>query len=112
MQFPSIKLPDIDLDEWRARPHHARLEPLAKDWAVNGFGTPMPIYLVYLVKTALYAFGAVLVISATSNVGGVSDFGDWWTQPITYQKLVVWTMLWEILGLGCGSFPLTLRFVS
>ena len=111
MQFPSIKLPDIDLDEWRTRSHHRRLEPLAKDWALNGFGTPSLIYVVYLVKVALYAFGAVLVISATSNVGGIGDFGDWWTQPITYQKLVVWTLLWEILGLGCGSFPLTLRFM-
>ena len=111
MQFPSIKLPDIDLGEWRSRSHHGRLEPLAKDWALNGFGTPGLIYVVYLVKVALYAFGAVLVISATSSVGGVGDFGDWWTQPITYQKLVVWTLLWEILGLGCGSFPLTLRFV-
>jgi hypothetical protein len=44
-------------------------------------------------------------------VGGVGDFGNWWTEPITYQKLVVWTLLWEILGLGCGSFPLTLRFI-
>jgi hypothetical protein len=111
VQLPSPKLPDIDLDDWRARTHHGRLEPLAKDWAINGFGTPGFIYLVYLVKTALYAFGAVLVISATSNVGGIGDFGDWWTQPITYQKLVVWTLLWEILGLGCGSFPLTLRFI-
>jgi hypothetical protein len=111
VQFPSLKLPDIDLDEWRTSSHHRRLEPLAKDWALNGFGTPALIYVVYLVKIALYAFGAVLVISATSNVGGIGDFGDWWTQPITYQKLVVWTLLWEILGLGCGSFPLTLRFI-
>jgi hypothetical protein len=111
MQFPSIKLPDIDLDEWRGRSHHGRLEPLAKDWALNGFGTPALIYVVYLVKVALYALGAALVIAATSNVGGIGDFGDWWTQPITYQKLVVWTLLWEILGLGCGSFPLTLRFI-
>jgi hypothetical protein len=111
VQFPSLKLPDIDLAEWRTRPHHRRLEPLAHDWALNGFGTPGVIYLVYLIKIALYAFGAVVVISLTSNVGGIASFGDWWTEPITYQKLVVWTLLWEILGLGCGSLPLTLRFI-
>ncbi len=109
--FTTPRLPDIDLAEWRTRPHQRRLEPLAKDWALNGFGTPEAIYLVYLVKLAGYAFGALVVISATSNVGGIGDFGSWWTQPITYQKLVVWTLLWEILGLGCGSLPLTLRFV-
>ena len=111
MGFTTPRLPDIDLDEWRSRPHHRRLEPLAKDWALNGFGTPEVIYFVYLLKIALYILGAMLVISATSNVGGIGDFSSWWTQPITYQKFVVWTLLWEILGLGCGSLPLTLRFL-
>jgi hypothetical protein len=109
--FTSPRLPDIDLDEWRALPHHRRLEPLAKDWALNGFGTPQAIYYVYLLKVALYALGGMLVVVATSHVGGIGDFGSWWTEPITYQKFVVWTLLWEILGLGCGSFPLTLRFI-
>ncbi len=27
-----------------------------------------------------------------------------------WQKLAVWTLLWEIIGLGCGSMPLTFRF--
>jgi Transmembrane protein of unknown function (DUF3556) len=111
MGFVTPRLPDIDLAEWRSRPHHRRLEPLVKDWGLNGFGTPSVIYLVYLAKLALYAGGAVLVISATSNVGGPTDFGQWWTAPIVYQKLVVWTLLWEILGLGCGWGPLTLRFL-
>jgi hypothetical protein len=111
MGFVKPQLPDIDVAEWQRQPHHRRLEPLAKDWALNGFGTPSAIYLLYLVKIAIYAFGALLVISATSNVGGITDFGSWWTEPITYQKLVVWTLLWEILGLGCGSGPLTLRFM-
>jgi hypothetical protein len=35
---------------------------------------------------------------------------SWWAQPIVAQKLIVFTLLYEILGLGCGSGPLTLRF--
>jgi hypothetical protein len=111
MGFVSPRLPEIDLDEWRARPHYRRLEPLAKDWALNGFGTPEAIYLVYLVKIAIFAGGAMLVISTTRGLGGIGEFGSWWTAPVTYQKFVVWTLLWEILGLGCGSLPLTLRFL-
>lgn len=34
----------------------------------------------------------------------------WWTQPIVYQKVVIFTLLFEVLGLGCGSGPLTARF--
>ena len=33
-----------------------------------------------------------------------------WTEPIVFEKAVIWTMLWEVLGLGAGSLPLTLRF--
>ena len=43
----------------------------------------------------------LLLISATTpGLGGLGDIGDWWTQPIVFQKVVVWTLLWEILGLG------------
>ena len=50
------------------------------------------------------------MISLTSGLGGLGDLGSWWTEPIVFQKAVVWTMLWEMLGLGAGSLPLTLRF--
>ena len=42
MGFTTPRLPDFDLDEWRGRPHHRRLEPLVKDWGLNGFGTSAP----------------------------------------------------------------------
>ena len=51
-----------------------------------------------------------LVISATTPASAARHLGDWWTEPIVFQKAVVWTMLWEVLGLGAGSLPLTLRF--
>ena len=93
-------------------PHLERIKPLAQDWAVNGFGTPTAIYLLYAVKLVLFAFGALLVISATTpGLGGLGDIGDWWTEPIVFQKLVVWMILWEMIGLGSGSMALTFRFV-
>ena len=45
-----------------------------------------------------------------AGLGGLGDLADWWTEPIVFEKAVVWTMLWEVLGLGAGSLPLTLRF--
>ncbi len=77
---------------------------------MNGFGTPYVVYLLYIVKLVVYSVGAALVISTTPGLGGLGDFGDWWTEPIVWQKLAVWTLLWEIIGLGCGSMPLTFRF--
>ena len=103
--------PPFEIEEWKRRPHLKRIEALAQDWALNGFGTPVAVYLLYVVKLVLYAGGGLLLISATTpGLGGLGELGSWWTEPIVFQKAVVWTMLWEVLGLGAGSLPLTLRF--
>jgi len=101
----------VEYEEWRRRPHLERIKVLAQDWAENGFGTPYFVYLLYVVKIVVYALGGLLLISATTpGLGGLGDVGEWWTEPIVFQKAVIWTMLWEVLGLGAGSLPLTLRF--
>jgi transmembrane protein DUF3556 len=95
--------PPFEVEEWRRLPHLQRIKPLAQDWALNGFGTPVAVYFLYVLKVLVYAGGGFLLIEATSG---------WpqWTDPIVFQKAVIWTMLWEVLGLGAGSLPLTLRF--
>jgi hypothetical protein len=101
----------FEYDEWRRRPHLERIKACAQDWALNGFGTPYFVYLLYIVKLVFYAGGGLLAISATTaGLGGLGDLGSWWTEPIVFEKAVIWTMLWEVLGLGAGSLPLTLRF--
>jgi hypothetical protein len=102
--------PPFEIEEWEGRPHLERIKALAQDWAINGFGTPPAVYALYVVKLIAYTLGGLLAISTTSGLGGLGDLGSWWTEPIVFQKAVVWTMLWEILGLGAGSLPLTLRF--
>jgi hypothetical protein len=110
MGFIQPSPPPVDMEEWKRLPHLARLKPLVQDWGVNGFGTPYVVYLLYIVKLVIYSVGAALVISTTPGLGGLGDIGDWWTEPIVWQKLAVWTLLWEVIGLGCGSMPLTFRF--
>ena len=102
--------PPFEIEEWRKRPYRERLKPLAQDWAENGIGVPQAVYLLYIVKLIIFTAGGILLISATSDLGGLSKIGDWWTEPVVFQKAVVWTMLWEAVGLGAGSLPLTLRF--
>jgi Transmembrane protein of unknown function (DUF3556) len=111
MGFIAPTAPPVEIEAWKREPHLQRIKPLAQDWAINGVGVPGAVYLLYIVKLVIFAFGAALVISATSaGVGGLGDINHWWTDPIVFQKLVVWTMLWELLGLGAGSMPLTFRF--
>jgi hypothetical protein len=96
-------LPPFEVSEWRRLPHLERIKPLAQDWALNGFGTPVAVYFLYVFKILAYAGLGALLIFATSGWPA-------WYEPIVFQKAVVWTMLWEVLGLGAGSLPLTLRF--
>jgi len=110
MGFIQPTPPPFEYDEWKRRPHLERIKVLAQDWALNGFGTPYFVYLLYVVKLVIYAGGGLLLISAMSGLGGLGDLGDWWAEPIVFQKAVIWTLLWEVLGLGAGSLPLTLRF--
>lgn len=112
MSFTKPNLPpNTDPATWRMLPRQHRIQIMTRHWTENGFGTPTGVYLLYVVKIAAYLAGAAAVISLTPGLGALTEVTSWWTQPIVYQKLVVFTLLFEILGLGCGSGPLTLRFL-
>src|SRR3954449_1252457 len=111
MGFLQPTPPPFDLEEWRSKPYLTRLKMNCQDWAVNGFAPPTAVYLLYAVKLVVYLFlGAVVISLTTPGVGGLSDIGDWWFKPIVFQKFVVWTAIWEIIGLGSGSMQLAARY--
>jgi len=111
MGLISPTLPDLDVDDWRALPRAERQRTLAQHWAVHGFGTPKGIYLLYALKIVLYVLGAAAFVTATPGIAGIEQWRDWWTEPVVFQKVIIWTLLFEVLGLGCGFGPLTLRFL-
>ncbi|MCQ4359721.1 DUF3556 domain-containing protein [Mycobacterium gordonae] len=111
MGFISPDLPDVDHDTWLELPRATRLQVVTRHWAENGFGTPYAVYLLYLLKIGLYVAAPAAIISLTRGLGGLGHIADWWTQPIVYQKVIIFTLLFEVLGLGCGSGPLTGRFM-
>ena len=104
-------LPDLDLDDWAARPEADRVRLMCESWAVQGFGAPAVAYFFYVAKIAVYVCLWVVFVSRAPDVQGWSDIGDWWATPIAFEKAILWTMLFEVLGLGCGSGPLTGRYV-
>jgi hypothetical protein len=111
MGFIQPAPPPFDLEEWKRKPFLSRLKPVVQDWAINGFGAPGVIYLLYVIKLVLFVFFPILIISLTTpGIGGLGDIGDWWTEPIVFQKAAVWVLLWEALGLGSGSMALAARY--
>jgi hypothetical protein len=110
MGFIKPTLPAVDPTTWPQLTRLERIRELAPFWVENGFGTQRVVHLLYVVKCLIYAGGAIVVTSLTTpGLGGITGVGDWWREPVFFQKAVIYSLLFEILGLGCGSGPLTLR---
>ncbi|MFO0588447.1 MAG: DUF3556 domain-containing protein [Polyangiaceae bacterium] len=110
MAMPRPQMPPYDIDEWQKRPFPERLRMVCQAWALQGYGTPAAIYVVYLLKIGLYIGGWLGVCALTPALGGPGTIAAWWSAPLAIQKAVLWSMLFEGLGLGCGSGPLTGRY--
>ncbi|CCF63895.1 Conserved membrane protein [Nocardia cyriacigeorgica GUH-2] len=100
----------VDYAEWSKGTRSEKIRPMARHWAEVGFGTPVALHLFYVVKIALYILAAWLIVLSTSGIDGFTAVGTWWTEPIVFQKVVLFTMLFEVVGLGCGFGPLNNRF--
>ncbi len=102
----------IDHDSWIRGTRVERMRPLIQAWGEAGFGTPESVFFLYAFKIAAYFLGGVLLAWVTTpGMAPLMDVGGWLLEPIVWQKLVVFTLLFEITGFGCGSGPLTLRFL-
>jgi flagellar biosynthesis protein FliQ len=110
MGFLKQEVPVIDFAEWSKGTRSEKIRPMAKHWAEVGFGTPVVLHLFYVVKIGLYILAAALFALATKGIDGWSNIGSWWTEPIVFQKVVLFTILFEVVGLGCGFGPLNNRF--
>lgn len=111
MGFLKQTTPVIDFEEWSKGTRAERIVPMARHWAEVGFGTPVVLHLFYVAKILAYIVVAwVLVLATTDGLGGFTDVTAWYNEPILYQKVVFYTMLFEVVGLGCGFGPLNNRF--
>ncbi|MFM9034289.1 MAG: DUF3556 domain-containing protein [Mycobacterium sp.] len=99
MGFLKQEVPVIDFAEWDKGTRAEKIRPMARHWAEVGFGTPVALHLFYVVKILAYVGVAALI-----------NRGHAWTEPIVLQKVVLYTMLFEVIGLGCGFGPLNNRF--
>src|SRR5690606_8265879 len=110
MGFLNQSAPVVDYEQGATATRAEKIKPMARHWAEVGFGTPVALHLFYVLKIGLYILGAWLIAAATPGIGGLTDVADWWSEPIVFQKVVLYTMLFEVVGLGCGFGPLNNRF--
>jgi hypothetical protein len=110
MGFLKQDAPVVDYEEWRKGTRAEKIVPMARHWAEVGFGTPGVLHLFYVVKILLYILGGWLFALATKGIDGFTNVASWYAEPIVFEKVVLYTMLFEVIGLGCGFGPLNNRF--
>ncbi|MFW5924831.1 MAG: DUF3556 domain-containing protein [Myxococcota bacterium] len=102
--------PPYDPLLWARKPLDERGRMVCEAWALQGYGTPLGVLAFYALKVLAYVGGWILFCGFSPALGDVASLGFWWLHPVAFQKAIVWSMLFEVLGLGCGSGPLTGRY--
>ena len=98
--------PPYDPVAWSQLPLAERGRLVCAAWALQGYGTPMGAFAFYALKLALYIGGFIACCYFSPSLSG----SGWWLRPLAFEKAVIWSLLFEVLGLGCGSGPLTGRY--
>jgi hypothetical protein len=92
--------------DWVQRPFAERARMVCEAWAIQGYGTPPAIYAIHILKIGLYVAAWVMFCGFTPGMT-LGSIGAWAFAPIAFQKAILWSMVFEGLGLGCGFGPLT-----
>src|SRR5262252_7850950 len=111
MSFLNPTLPPYDPLELVKKPLPERARMVCEAWALQGYGSPFGAYVLHLVKVLAYVGVWAFFVSFTPGLGNPLTIGTWWLAPIAFQKAILWSMLFEGLGLGCGSGPLSGRYM-
>ncbi len=107
MGFINPTLPKVDLEEFLRLPLMERIRIMSLKWVDDGYGAPRMIYVLYIVKLVFfYAIGGVAIATATSHLPAFWRVSEWWNQPIVYQKVILWTVLLELIGFAGSWGPL------
>ncbi|HMJ11028.1 MAG TPA: DUF3556 domain-containing protein [Polyangiaceae bacterium] len=102
-------LPPYDPLEWEKQPFEQKSRMVCQAWALQGYGAPLAVYLAYALKVLLY-IGGWLFFCSLDPAKPVAELSSWWLEPVAFQKAILWSALFEILGMGCGSGPMTGRY--
>jgi len=85
MGFTTPDFPDVDPEQFLAKPLMERMRILALNWAANGFGSRTIHTVCITTLVFFYALGAILVATLTSGLPAFWHVSAWWNQPIVYE---------------------------
>lgn len=103
MGFLRPDLPSIEMAQWRQAPRDRRIRLMAQHFAERGLGTPGAVHCLHVVRIGFFILGGIGFAMATKGIGGLGSIGLWWREPIVFEKVVLWSLLFGLLGRESGS---------
>lgn len=101
-------LPDYDIHTWKSASWAERTKMACQDWVLHGYGNPFGVYFFYPFKLiVLWLLPWLGFCLLSDGIDGIGRFGTWWTEPVVFQKALLWNLFFEVFGLGCASGPLS-----
>ena len=101
---------NYDVLEARQETLSSQVKLASTDWAENGFGTPQSVLIFYGLKMLLFVGVWVTAIAFRQEPLDFASGSFWFSKQSVIQAFS-WAMCFELLGLGCGSGPLTGRYL-
>ncbi|MCK9247843.1 MAG: DUF3556 domain-containing protein [Solirubrobacteraceae bacterium] len=110
MGLTTGNFPPVDPPTFMKMPYLERIKTLSRHWAEYGFGAPKITMFIYLFRMIFFTAGCgVLAATLTSDLNPFAP-SEWFDQAIVWQKLIVWMLLIESLGMGGSWGPLSGHF--
>ena len=107
----SADLPPYDPQRLLTAPFPERVRLVCRTWASQVHPNPFIVTVMYWVKYfVLYIGGWAFFVSFDADYPGLSSPGAWAFTGAAFQRAILWSILYEIAGLGCSSGPMNARF--
>jgi len=92
-------------------PFRERVRLVCRTWASQVAATPFAVIVAYWLKYfLLYIGGWAFFVSWNAGYPGFGSPEGWVFTPAAFQKAILWSILYELVGLGCSSGPMNARF--
>ena len=104
-------LPPYEPARLLAAPFPERVRLVCRTWASQVNPNPRIVMAMYWTKyLLLYVGGWAFFVSFSAGHPGFTSPGGWAFTEVAFQKAVLWSILYELTGLGCGMGPMNARF--
>ena len=108
---PESELPPYPMEQVLAAPFPERVRLVCRSWAAQVAPNQPVVMALYWAKYLLvYVGGWAAFCAFNTGYPGFTSPVEWAFSAAAFQKMIVWSMFYELLGLGCSWGPLNARF--